>query len=101
MLTIDFEVPMDPYGWDLYRRKVGVDEAALAIGQELQKKLSSVQGVRANGSQRDRLAEAGRIREEMHDFMSRYAKFGATDLETTAVLTRVIGDHLDVRLDIH
>ncbi|GAB3762020.1 hypothetical protein GCM10028796_13070 [Ramlibacter monticola] len=100
MLASDLEVPIDPYGWDLYRRKVGVDEAALAIGQELQKKLHSVQGVRASGSKHDRLEQAGRIRQEMHDFMSRYAKFGAMDMESKTVLTRVIGAHLDVRLDI-
>jgi hypothetical protein len=92
------EVPVDAYGWQLYHRKVGADDAARELGLRLAALLEPVVEALPDCSGYWRRAQAARIRREMHAHMERFRHLGADDPEPRMVLSRTIRSHLRVDL---
>jgi hypothetical protein len=95
--TID--LPADEYEWDLYHRKVGSDDAARELNARLAALLEPVLDALHDSSPTWRLAQAARIRDEMHGHMHRLRHLGAADPEPRMVLNRVLRTHLHVGLE--
>ena len=94
----NMDLPSDEYAWELYHRKVGADEAARELSQQLAALLEPVLEDLPRCSVSWRRAQAVRIRDEMHGHMQRYSHLGAVDPEPRMVLTRVLRQHLSVEL---
>ena len=92
------EVPADEYGWQLYHRKVGADDAARELSLHLAALLEPVVDALPECSVYWRRAQAARIQNEMHEHMGRFRHLGAEDPEPRMVLSRTIRRHLRVDL---
>lgn len=91
-------LPSDEYDWQLYHRKVGSDVAARELSEHLAALLEPVLAAVPHSSAGWRLAQAARIRNEMHGHMQRYRHLGAADAEPRMVLNHVLRRHLSVEL---